>query len=354
MGNLETERLTLDLALKAIGRETGLVARVLHREPQFGPDAGGPDALIEVAGPQGTHPFAVEIKNNLDRFEILHHLKTFWPRDAKDPLLVIAPYFTPQMAERCHELEMCFADTAGNVYLRAPGLHIYVKGKRKPLELTKSADEGRTINPAGLRIVFALLCQPGLLNATYREIAAAARVALGAVGPVIKDLEKRRHITTLPEDRPTMRRRFLEPQRLLQEWVAVYPAILRPKLNVRRFHAPRPDWTKEVDLDLYGAFWGGEVAANRLLHHLQPQVATVYTREPPTRLIVDQRMKADVNGDVEILDIFWNTERVPTIRDVVPPILAYADLMTTTDGRNLEAAKMIYDEYVDPALRNQT
>jgi hypothetical protein len=47
-------------------------------------------------------------------------------------------------------------------------------------------------------------------------------------------------------------------------------------------------------------------------------------------------MRADVNGDVEILGAFWNRIMCPP----VPPVLAYADL---TDNRreNLEAAKMI-------------
>jgi hypothetical protein len=67
---------------------------------------------------------------------------------------------------------------------------------------------------------------------------------------------------------------------------------------------------------------------------------------------VEHRLKADVNGDTEILDVFWNPDRVQTIRDAVPPILAYADLFTTTDGRDVEAAKMIYDEYIGPAFRN--
>jgi hypothetical protein len=89
-----------------------------------------------------------------------------------------------------------------------------------------------------------------------------------------------------------------------------------------------------------------------LLHHLEPQTATIYGRETPKQLIAEYKMRADVNGDVEILDAFWNPNLVPTIHDVVPPILAYADLTTTTDGRNLEAAKMIYDEFIEPALRN--
>ena len=50
---------------------------------------------------------------------------------------------------------------------------------------------------------------------------------------------------------------------------------------------------------------------------------------------------------------FWNADQVPGVGDVVPPLLAYADLTGTTDGRNLEAAKMIYERLLEPALRNQ-
>lgn len=347
----QTERLILDRVLDAMARETGLTAKVLRWEPH-GLDARRPDAMMEVAGPQQLLQFAVEVKN-VDRFEILNHVRAFWPPNATPPLLLVAPYITPRVAERCRDMDICFADTAGNVYLRAPGLHIFVTGKRKPLELEMTRP-GRMTNPAGLKVAFALLCEPRLLNATYREIATTARVALGTVGPVIKDLENRKHITPALDDGPMIRRRFLDPQRLLREWVAVYPTVLRPKLNVRRFRAPRPAWTEGVNLNPYHAFWGGEVAANRLLHHLQPQAITIYTREAPTPLIVDQRLKADINGDTEILDVFWNTELLPAAGDVVPPILAYADLMTTTNGRDLEAADMIYDKHIGPAFRNQT
>jgi hypothetical protein len=85
---------------------------------------------------------------------------------------------------------------------------------------------------------------------------------------------------------------------------------------------------------------------------LSRKTATIYVMDTPRQIIAEHKMRADVNGDVEILDAFWNPNHVPTIRDVVPPVLAYADLATTTDGRNLEAAKMIYDEYIEPALRN--
>ena len=54
----EKERLTLDRALEALARETGLTARVIHMGTRLGQD-NGRDALIEVAGPQQTYQFAV-------------------------------------------------------------------------------------------------------------------------------------------------------------------------------------------------------------------------------------------------------------------------------------------------------
>ena len=89
-------------------------------------------------------------------------------------------------------MDLYFADTAGNVFLQGEGLHLYVTGRRRTAEFA-AGEEGRITNPAGLKLVFTLLCKPDLLNGTYREIAAAARVALGTVGPVMKELETRGH-----------------------------------------------------------------------------------------------------------------------------------------------------------------
>lgn len=348
------EKVTLERVLEAIGKETGLTTRILEWEPRINWHTQvRPDALIEVHAPIKAERYAVEIKN-VDRFETLHQLRALWPRQAKPPLLLAAPYITGELAKRCHDIDLYFADTAGNVYLKAPGLYLYVTGKRRPADF-HAAPVGRILNPAGLRVVFAMLGKPDLLHATYRQIAAAAGVALGAVGPIIKELETRKHITLARARARATRRKFLDPQRLVQEWAVAYPMVLKPKLNIRRFRAQRADWTQGVNLHAYHAFWGGEVAANRLLHQLVPQTATIYTADPnaPKRLITEYRLRADAEGDTDILDAFWNTEYLTTKADVVPPILAYADLTATTDGRNLEAAKMIYDQFIEPAFRNQ-
>jgi hypothetical protein len=58
-------------------------------------------------------------------------------------------------------------------------------------------------------------------------------------------------------------------------------------------------------------------------------------------------MRAEANGNVEILEKFWKFDEEG---DVVPPVLAYADLLATHDGRNAEAARMIYEKRIAPAF----
>ncbi|MDP9159318.1 MAG: type IV toxin-antitoxin system AbiEi family antitoxin [Acidobacteriota bacterium] len=346
MGQLEFDGMMLDRTLAAIEAETGLSTAILGWELQIGRDGQRADAVVEITRPEGKTRFAVEIKNTI-RWGTVEHLLHRWHLAAEERLLIVVPYITPQIAHRCRDIGVCFADTAGNMFLRAPGLHVYVLGRRPP-ETLQAADEGRAVTPAGLRIVFALLCNFHLLNAPYREIHTAARAALGTVGPVIKDLEIRKHLTL-----GTAKRRILDPDRLLEEWIAAFPTVLRPKLNARRFRAPDPNWVDHVDIVRYHGYWGGEVAAKKLLDYLQPVTTTIYVTEMPRQLIIDHRLRADINGDVEILDVFWNTQRIHGIRDVVPPVLAYADLLTTTDGRDIEAARMIYDQFIRPTFRNQ-
>ena len=65
------------------------------------------------------------------------------------------------------------------------------------------------------------------------------------------------------------------------------------------------------------------------------------------------RLRADPTGNIEILDVFWNLPNNPDYPDVVPPILAYADLVATIDPRNLEAAKLLREEHIEHALHQR-
>ena len=344
----------LEQALEAFRQETGLHAHIQQLQPQaiapYEPDQGRPDALIEIAEAGPRHILAVEIKRTgADRFEAINQVRLFWHEERKPPLVLVTPYMTPALAEKCKQIGLFFLDTAGNMYLKEGGLHLFVIGKRKPAELQRR-EETRLNKAAGLKLMFAFLCQPELLDRTYRDAARIGRVALGTVGQVIKELEAKRLVTTFGTAQP--KRKFLDRARLIQDWVTYYPANLRPKQNPRRFRATEIAWAKQIDLTRFGAYWGAEMAAQKLTGYLTAETLTIYARQNPTKLLTEQRLRADVNGNVEILDAFWHPdlETKNEQGDVVPPLLAYADLMTTTDSRNLETARLIYDRYIAPTL----
>jgi len=335
------EHHVLETAIMTLHQTTGLGARVLPGIE--GQDGAGQDAIIEVENGRHKYRFAAEVKT-VDRFEtpamVIARLKDL----RKRPLLV-APYITREMAERCRDLHLPFIDTAGNAYLERAGLLIYVVGQPRPTELRQ--DSFRALNPAGLHITFALLCRPKLIRANYREIAAAGRVALGTVGPVMKDLEARGFLLT----KTAKERNLLDPERMLREWVTHYPTTLRPKLNPRRFQAD-PEQLHQINLKQHNAQWGGEVAAEKLTHFLKPAQFTIYAREPVAKLVAANRMRADRTGNVEILDAFWDFDPGPDDDVVVPPLLVYADLLATNDGRNAEAARLIYEQRIEPTFHH--
>jgi hypothetical protein len=341
----------LEHAMDALGKATGIIGRILTTEPKIGPGMRA-DATIEINVEGKLHEYLVEIKR-IDRFAAIGQIKNQLDRFQR-PGLLVAPRITTETADKCRELDVQFIDANGNAYLHAPGLYVLVIGQR-----TKANDDlaGVAINaPRGgtataLRVVFALLCRPRLVNAPYREINQAAGVALGAVGWVFFDLNARGHTTGGQKKGD---RRILERKRLIDEWVTNFPIKLRPKLNTRRFHATDPDWWRKVDIAKYGAQWGGEVAADKLTNHLRPNIQTIYMQpegmnQNLQKIVVENKLRAAKDGEIEILEAFWDFPPDQAMPDMVPPLLIYADLLATMDPRNFEVARMIYEKRIhDP------
>ncbi|MDX8386600.1 MAG: type IV toxin-antitoxin system AbiEi family antitoxin [Gallionella sp.] len=335
-------------ALEALQRTTGFPGKAIGRELKIAQGLRT-DAHVEVEVNGQCYDYMAEIKH-IDRFATLANLKNQHEQYGGH-LLLVAPRITTKLAEKCRELDLQFIDTAGNAYLRGPGLFVLVKGQRlaegEDIQLAEQPGK-RAGTATHLRVFFALLCKPALLNAPYRDITKAAGVALGTVGWAFYDLNARGYTTG---GKGKGDRKLLERLRLVQEWVTNYPIKLRPKLNPRRFSAPKTDWWKDVDVTKYDAQWGAEVAAEKLTGYLRPQALTIYLHKEQgqknlTKMVVEHKLRADLQGDIEILDAFWDFEYEKQMPEAVPPLLVYADLIATLDPRNLEAAKLIHERYL--------
>jgi hypothetical protein len=331
------EAAVLEKALEALPRTTGLKGRLVKGR---GHRVACGDALIEIKTKTKAYTFLAEIKN-VRHFATVGLVKgqLACTKPGVRPLLV-APYITRALAEHCRVLRLPFLDTAGNTYLEAPGLTVYVTGEPRPAEVRDDI-RYRAFTPAGMKIVFVMLCRPELAQGTYREVANAADVALGTVGPVLQDLENRGFLVQRQQ------RTLTNTKRLVEDWVTRFPDTLRPKLLRHRYQT---DMERLLALDLRAqdGYWGGEVAAQRLTGYLKPEHFTLYLHGDPKTLLTQARMRLDPNGNTEVLQAFWDLPTADKYPDVVPPLLAYADLMATQDGRNLETAHLIYDQFLEP------
>ena len=135
--------------------------------------------------------------------------------------------------------------------------------------------------------------------------------------------------------------------KLIEEWVTRFPDTLRPKLVRSRYQADS-DRLLALDLQVQHGYWSGEVAGQRLTGYLKPERFALYLDGEEKALLTQARMRLDASGNTEVLQAFWNLPPNEKYPDVVPPLLAYADLMATEDGRNLETARMIYEKFLEP------
>jgi hypothetical protein len=306
------------------------------------------DAVLQIAMPGGGNKtFYAEIKTAITQAAIGHIVAQIRPQNQNNPVILVTRYVTPQQADQLKKLKVPFIDMAGNACIDEPPLFVYITGK-KPAAEDRQLKKVRVFRPTGLQVVFALLCNPKLINEPYRDIAHAAQVALGTVGWVIYDLKRLDYLL----DKGAYGRKIINLKKLFTAWVEAYARDLRPKMYIGRFAMTLPGPLENIDWQVPGVLLGGEMAAAKITNYLKPATATIYLTKDvdlvnfAKNFMIKNRLKKDPNGNIELLATFWNFEYPWQFKEIAPPLLVYADLMATANDRNIETAKMIYDDYL--------
>jgi hypothetical protein len=260
--------------------------------------------------------------------------------------MLVTDYISKELAAHCKNVGIQFIDTHGNAYLRAPGLFVFLTGEKSDRRQVSKAPKGLT-SQASLRVVLALLSKPELVNATYKEIAALAGVALGSAYNVLEDLERRGYLIAGTKHS----RKLLEQERLIDEWATNFPTRLRPKLTSRRFKSQDPYWWKDAEISAFDSAWGSEVAAAKMVKHLKPSGQTIYVDPKVWRNAVDTlakqyRLRPDPYGSIEIVEKFWSPE-IETRPGLAPPLLVYSDLLALLEPRAKETAAIIRENFIE-------
>jgi hypothetical protein len=328
---MQAEREIIENALRAFQQATGLKLDKIAGEDGYPKQQRGA-AMLRLQTVGARQRFVVEYRRALTQQTLGVAIRALEKVPEKG--MLVTEYVNPRIAEQLKNMGIPFIDTVGNAFINDPPIYIYVTGN-KPAR-TEHTQLGKTFHPAGLKVLFVMLCNDRVVEEPLRAIADLAGVALGTVARVVEDMKKRGYLLEFKDGR----RRLVNKQELLQQWTLLYPTILRPKLIEGRYVATEQNWWNGAELN---ALWGGEVAAAKLTKYIKPATTTIYTYQPTAKLIVQHKLRPSKEGKVEILRAFWDEELNPQ-KTLVPPLMVYTDLMATGEPRSIETAKIIYEQ----------
>ncbi len=314
---------------------------------------GGPFAgTFRLSGPWGERYFYIKVVAKLSPTVadlVIHQIKTTpAPKDAS-PLLV-SHYISPKLAATLKQQGIEYADCAGNLYLSKMPLYVEIAGQK---HAPKAPGADRLFRTAGLKLLYLFLRNRQAINATYRMLADDAGIALGAIGDLLMELEKRGNLSVADGERP-----LTAIEELLQRWQLGYLETLRPKLTLQRCQlAPGyrigqlPEQLRQLSNGKQ-ILIGGELGASLLVSGFQPQSAVLYlSPEHQLKLMLQLHLTPDPVGNITMLQPFghqcswsgWQPEGL-TLAD---PLLTFAEL----SGRQTDqVAEKLYNQYLLPRL----
>jgi hypothetical protein len=255
------------------------------------------------------------------------------------PFIVIAERIFPNIKEELRQTNIAYLEGNGDIFLEYEGIFIWID-TNKPIATTKEKTN-RAFTKTGIKVVFHFLLNEELLKLPYREIADITETGLGNVTNVVNGLKEAGFLLIIGRNNYRLNRK----KELLEKWVIAYDEKLKPVQELGTFRFLKQEdfynW-KNIKLKEGKTYWGGEPAGDIYTNYLKPGILTLYTTETRTDLIKNYKLIPDLGGNIKVYKKFWNYDEV--YDSAVPPLLAYADLISTGDQRCIETAQKIYDE----------
>lgn len=260
------------------------------------------------------------------------------------PLMLFADQIHGRTADTLRDAGIWFIDTAGNAFLQVDGLLIDVRGRRlEPATASIRSVPEPTKPSANLfsavraQVICAVLTEPDLLNSTYRDLATHSGASLGTAKSTVDTLVDSGFV-----DRQKWNVRLVHGQDLLHLWSRAYATGLGRTSELIRLDGDPLEWTAVPGLD-----WviSGEQAVTDSIRN--PQTLCLYVgglkRTLPTDLIVQNRWRKSTTGPIRIARKFWN--KLPGLYGprTAPFPIVYADLLTSQESRQIEAARELLE-----------
>ena len=332
------EKQIIQAAIRHFNEHAGLVMHEMPATYKRVPKTREFDTCVELKSNGKTYSFLVAVKNELREVHVryiieqISHEQTKW--------LLICQYISKANRKHLKEQGINYLDASGNCNIRNGDLFLFINDQKAAPQ--RQANTDKLWKPAGLRLIFSLLMNAKLINEPYRLIAQKSKLGLGTIGALLKELEKEKYFSLYKSSYNIENR-----EALLNRWTETYFAILRPKLVRGRFRfASSKDRDTWKNVQLNQAFWGGEPAGALLTKFLHPEKFVVYSDLEKTEVMKQLHLVPAIDGEVELLKVFWDTESMQSQNlQTVPPLLAYAELNSGMDSRNREIAARIKKQY---------
>ncbi len=291
------------------------------------------DAVVQIDG----QTFYVDAKANVRKANVGIILSRLQNQQNGKNWLLIADYLAKDVAETLHQQNFNYLDTAGNAFIKAENLFVFVEGKKK--STSDKINQSYVFQEVGLKLLLFLISDSENLQLSYRSLAEKTGISLGSVSNIFRGLQEGNFIVK------SQRKRVLKNiDTLLERWVIAYNEILKPRVLRKKYRLANEDSDlSSADAEKLGFFWGGESAAGIITNYLKSSNHTIYYDGELSNLVKELKMIPDANGNIEVYNTFWTEDLQLKYPNTAPPLVVYADLMGTNSSRNIEAAKMILE-----------
>lgn len=262
------------------------------------------------------------------------------------PFLVCADRVPAALGEQLRQAGVAYVDQGGNAFLHTPGVYVLVTGR--PAITTKQRGG---LTGTDVRLLGVFLRDPDAGEAVQAELAARAGMALGAVGRARERLTELCLLTRLAKRRWRIADRAAALQRFAEGWGTVVRHKLRPVRYryVGREPLERVLRTKGKDTE---CLLGGERAAALLTQALRTDHATLHApRQDREDAACELKLALDAGGPITLLDRYGEGDAFhpPRKPPLVDPLLIWAECLTVPDERVAEAARQLYERYLETA-----
>lgn len=303
----------------------------------------------------------IDLRIDGDRARLIvdgHDLERAWrhgddaargPQRPGELVLVLGGRLTPKAIATARKRGDWYADARGNAYVRAPGIRIDIRGQRpseQPSVRRMANHATNLMSPRRAQVIFCLLQWPELIRASTRQVAEVAGVSTSIVHTTRLALEEEGHL--YPQAGQIDRR-----EELLDRWAEAFPLGLGRSLTLGSFVGePHPQaW---VDAERF-VYVSGESAVN----DLRATSLTIYVPEINPRAIAASRWRRPTQDEEPTIFVrrrFWTEPTWSGELDQdgiikTPMLLIYADLLSSRDARQREAAMSLREMLREPRLR---